>query len=160
MRNFLKWLVVVRLCVFCLLSATYAKGSLAPADVDIGTGYGKTNLNKTGALTTTAVTANQVLLTYTVTAGKTFFISALEIEARLTVLSATASILGACSWRIGGVAQNTFNFTNQTISAVDRAMLIPAAPIFVAGGTVIDMVCTPAATTSMLWQGNLMGYEK
>lgn len=141
-------------------SISYATVFPQSAPVDIGVSDGKSNVNKTGALTTTATTANQTVLTYTVTSGKTYFVEAIEIETRLTTLSATASILGTCSWTISGVAQNTFNFTNHTVEEVDRVVLSPAAPIGVASGTVVSVVCTPAATTSMLWQGNVMGYEK
>jgi hypothetical protein len=33
-------------------------------------------------------------------------------------------------------------------------------PIPVAAGTMIRLVCTPAATTSFTWQGSFWGYEK
>jgi hypothetical protein len=35
-----------------------------------------------------------------------------------------------------------------------------AEPIPIAAGTVIRVVCTPAAATAMTWRANLGGYEK
>ena len=129
--------------------------------VSLGVSSGKTNIMKTGSLTTTATTADQVVLTYTVTAGKTFYLEYFEIEARLTALSATASILGTASLENpSGTKGHTSTFTNQTTSEVKRIVIPLAEPIPIATGTVIRVVCTPAAATSMLWIGNFGGYEK
>lgn len=110
-------------------------------------------------LTTTAVTANQVIATYTVTTAKTLLLQAASIQARLTTLSATGAILGTASLQIGGVTVATFTFTNPTSEQVIPVILdfndlpIPAA-------TVVQWVCTPASTTSMLWVGNIAGFEQ
>ncbi len=129
--------------------------------VSLGVSSGKTNIMKTGSLTTTATTADQVVLTYTVTSGKTFYLEYFEIEARITTLSGTASILGTASLENpSGTKGHTSTFTNQTTSEVKRIVIPLAEPIPIAAGTVIRVVCTPAAATSMLWIGNFGGYEK
>lgn len=124
--------------------------------------YTKTSILKTGQLTTTAVTANQVVLTYTVTAGKTLYLQHADLQARLTTLSGTASILGTFIIQIAGVTVYTATFVNPTTSDAGsqvRAVDV-AEPIPLPAGTVIQFLTTPAAATSMLWTANFMGYEK
>lgn len=130
--------------------------------VSLGNSLGKTLVMKTGSLTTSATTADQVILTYTVTAGKTFYLQHLDISARLTVLSATAAILGLASVETpSGTKVYSYTFTNATTQTVDRT---PAHDygegLPIAAGAVIRVVVTPAAATSMLWVANLGGYEK
>ncbi len=115
----------------------------------------------TAALTTTATTADQVILTYTVTNGKTLYLLGAVLGARLTVLSATASILGTCSIETpSGTKILTVDFDNATSEFSDRQDVALAKPIPIASGVVIRVVCTPAAATSMLWRATLIGYEK
>lgn len=130
--------------------------------VSLGTSTGKSAVLKTGQLTTTAVTANQVVLTYTVTAGKTLYLEYIDIQSRLTVVSATASVLGTVIIQIGGVTVYTATFVNPTTSDQgSQAVRIPITePIPIAAGTVVAFLTTPAATTSMLWTANFGGYEK
>jgi hypothetical protein len=134
----------------------------AGQSVSLGTATSKTNVLKTGSLTTTAVTADQVVLTYTVTGGKTFYLEYFCVQSRLTAVSATASILGAASLETpSGTKVFTETFVNATTSAIDRFnCLVFAEPIPVAAAAVVRVVTTPAATTSMLWIGNFGGYEK
>lgn len=143
-----------------VLLSTSSGSSNVIGTVSLGNTAGKTNVNKTSALTTTSTTANQNILSYTVTAGKTYYLLAVEIEARLNTLSTTGSILGSSTWRIDSVVQNTFNFTNKTIDEVDRIWIPMNEPIPINGGSVITVVCTPASTSSTLWQANIFGYEK
>lgn len=115
---------------------------------------------QTGTLVTTLTTANQVVQTYTVTAGKTFYLQYLTVQARLTVLSATASIMGTISLESpAGTKLYTLTITNPTVS-----LILPLSVIFqnlpIAAGTVIRVVCTPAAVTSMTWICNFGGFEK
>ncbi|HEY6177386.1 MAG TPA: hypothetical protein VIX73_23175 [Kofleriaceae bacterium] len=129
--------------------------------VQLGSTLGKTNVYLTGSLTTTAVTADQVILTRTVTAGKTFYVSYACLQARLTAVSATASILGAASIETpSGTKVITFTFTNPTTSETNPVCVPIVEPISVAAAAVIRCVTTPAATTSMLWVCNFGGYEK
>lgn len=149
--------------LLALLICGSARGAVVDSFLgshSLGNTYGKTAISKTGQLVSTATTADQTVLTYTVTIGKTLYVSAIEIETRLTVLSATATILGACSWAVGGVKQNTFSFTNMTIEAVDRVVIPLAEPVPVASGVVFLIQCTPAAATSTTWNGNFTGFEK
>lgn len=127
----------------------------------LGNATGKTNVLKTGTLVTTATTADQVILTYTVTAGKTFYVQYLEILARLTVLSATATILGTASLETpSGTKDITVSLVQPTTAEVQRHQYVFSEPIPVAAAAVIRVVCTPAAATSTTWVANFGGYEK
>lgn len=122
---------------------------------------GQTTVMKTGTLTTTAVTADQVVLTYTVTAAKTFYLCYLTMYGRLTATSATATILGSISLETpSGTKVITLDDVNPTTSEVEFNPITFGEPIPVAAGVVIRVVVTPAATTSMLWRANFGGYEK
>jgi hypothetical protein len=122
---------------------------------------GATNVFKTGTITTTATTADQVVLTYTVTSGKTFYLQYLVMYGRLTVLAATATILGAISLETpSGTKCITFDDVNPTTSELEFNPIGFSEPIPIAAGTVVRVVVTPAAATSMLWRANFGGYEK
>lgn len=138
-----------------------AASSSPIGSVSLGSTLGKTNVLKTGQLTTTATTADQVVLTYTVTAGKTLYITSYTVQARLTVLSATATILGTISLEIpSGTKVYTEDRINPTTAETPPTPTTPVEPIPVAAGTVVRFVCTPAAVTSMRWLASFAGYEK
>lgn len=139
-----------------------AANSSPIGSVSLGNSTGKTNVMKTGTLVSAATTADQVVLTYTVTTGKTFYLSYWSYEARLTTLSATGAILGACSMESpAGTKLETHTFTNGTTEIVDRfGPVQPAEPQPIASATVIRIVCTPAAATSTTWLASFGGYEK
>lgn len=130
--------------------------------VSIGSTVNKTVVAKTGTLVTTAVTANQVILTYTVTAGKTLFIEYIDIQGRLTVASATAAVLGSAIIQMNVVTVNTQGFVNPTTSdSGSQAVRISfSEPIPLAAGLVLGFLVTPASATSMTWTANFVGYEK
>lgn len=129
--------------------------------VSLGNIDSKTTVIKTGTLITTAVTVDQVILTYTVTAGKTLYLQYFNIHSHLTVLSATAVILGTGSVELpSGTKIHTETFVNPTTSAVQSSTVMFAEPIPIAGGTVIRCVCTPAVAVSRTWHANFGGYEK
>lgn len=140
------------------VNATLVSGG----SVSIGSSTGKTAVLKTGQLTTTAVTVNQVILTYTVTVAKTLYLEYFDISSRLTVPAATASVLGTAILQIAGVTSYTGTFINPTTSdcGSQSVRLMFTEPIPIAAGTVIAILTTPAAVTSMLWTGNFGGYEK
>ena len=122
---------------------------------------GRTPVLKTGTLVTTAITTDQVILTYTVTAGKTLWLQYIALDVRLTVISATASILGAISLESpSGTKVFTATEVNPTTSETAMSSLSFAEPIPISAGTVIRWVTTPAATTSMTWIANFGGYEQ
>ena len=127
--------------------------------ITLGNNAGKTNVSKTGSLVTTAVTADQVILTYTVTAGKTLYLLGFNLAARLTTYAVTATLYGAVS--LESPASTKLN----TAMVAHAGVIYPpynqqySEPMPIAAGTVIRLVCTPAAATSMTWQGNFWGYE-
>lgn len=135
-------------------------GSPVMASVSLSDTTGKAQALKTAQLTTTAVTANQVVLTYTVTALKTFFMQYFSFSARLTAASATASVLGTIGIRIGGTLVYTAEFVNPTNGASERERVTLSEPVPIAAGTIVDIVVTPAVATSIKWTGNFGGYEK
>ena len=126
------------------------------------TAVAKTAVLKTGQLVTTAVTAGQSILTYTVTASKTLYLEYIDIQARLTVVSATASILGTVLVSIAGVGVYTATFVNPTTSDAgsQSVRLMFSEPIPVAAGTAVLVATTPSAVTSMTWTANFGGFER
>jgi hypothetical protein len=143
-----------------LLLAALDLSPSQPASVSIGTSAGKALVMKTGALVTTAVTADQVVLTYTVTAGKTFYLEYVDITARLTTYAVTATLFGTASLESPAATKLV------TTSVANAGVIVPpysekfSEPLPIAAGTVIRIVCTPAAVTSFTWQANIGGYEK
>jgi hypothetical protein len=136
-----------------------AASSTPTGVVSLGNSLGKTLVMKTGTLATSATTADQVILTYTVTAGKTFYLEYLSANARLTTFAATATLFGDASLESpAGTKLHTTMVAGSGIG--DRDYLPFSEPIPIAGGTVIRVVCTPAAATAMTWRANFGGYEK
>lgn len=149
----------MRAWILPLLFPVLAQAAVLPADVAEGWQVGKTVVMKTGSLATTAVTADQVILTYTVTAGKTFYLEYFACNGRLTTFAATATHFGNCS--IESPAGTKLVTTMISGSGIgDRDWLPFVEPIPIAAGTVIRIVTTPSATTAFTWQGNLGGYER
>jgi hypothetical protein len=127
--------------------------------VSLGTSTGKTVVMKTGSLVTTAVTADQVILTYTVTSGKTFYLCYVDCIARLTTYATTATNFGTFSLETpGGTKVYTGPMFNAGAFNPTRIEIAEGIPI--PASTVIRVVCTPAATTSYTWWANFGGYEK
>jgi hypothetical protein len=130
--------------------------------VSLGVSTNKTNVLKTGTLVTTATTANQVVLTYTVTGGTTFFVEYVDLSgAQTTPAGGTSIVLGTISLE---TPSGTKTITRRFIgggSTVTDTMTIPfAEPIPVAAGVVIRVVVTPNAASSMTWLANFGGYER
>jgi hypothetical protein len=113
---------------------------------------------KTGSLVTTTTTADQVVLTYTVTAGKTFYLTYLRVDTRLTTFATTATYFGMASLESpAGTKLITQMQAGAGITLIPPYIFVKAVPF--AGGTVIRVVCTPSSTTSYTWQANFGGYE-
>lgn len=127
--------------------------------ISLGQSSGKTNVLKTGNLVTTATTADQVILTYTVTTGKTFYLEYLSVDCRLTTFATTATWFGAASLESPAGTKLITNDLSGA-GAVTRNPYVFSEPIPIASGTVIRVVCTPGATTSYTWKANFGGYEK
>jgi hypothetical protein len=135
-------------------------GSTVTQPATLGNSVGKSTVNKTGSLTTIATTVDQVVLTYTVTAGKTFYLQYFNFGHRLTALPGNNNPI-----LIGTIALETPSGTKlYTKDCVHPNYDVPcpelAEPLPIAAGTVIRVVCTPAATSSTLWRANFGGYEK
>lgn len=132
---------------------------LGPWSVSLGTSTGKTLAMKTGSIVTTAVTADQVVLTYTVTSGKTFYLEYANVAPRLTTYATTATNYGDCSLEspAGTKLLTVMNAHAGEISPIPFSF---GEPLPIAAGVVVRIVCTPAATTSFTWRANFGGYEK
>ena len=131
----------------------------APDRVTLGNSDGKTNVLVTGTLASSATTGDQVILTYTVTAGKTLFLEFLDFSARLTTYAATATLFGTLSLE---TPAGTKLYTMDVFHAgtLDGKVITFPEPVPVAAGTVVRVVCTPAAATAFTWRANFGGYEK
>lgn len=155
MTRFLLAIVLFTMPVAVLPDQTFP--AVIPAS--LGNSIGKTAVLKTGTLTSTATTADQVLLTYTVTSGKTFYITYFDFNARLTTYAATATNFGNCSLESpAGTKLYTQMVTNAGAGIPITQRL--AEPTFIASGAVVRLVCTPSAVTSFTWLGNFGGYER
>ncbi len=133
---------------------------MIPVVSSLGNTTGKTNVLKTGSLTTTATTVDQVVLTYTVTAGKTFYLQYVKLASHLTVFPGNGNPI-----LMGNISLETPSGTkvytvSMSYNNVTNDLLPLSEPIPITGGTVIRVVVTPAVATSMLWIANLGGYEK
>jgi hypothetical protein len=127
--------------------------------VSLGNTLGKTNVLKTGNLASSAVTADQVILTYTVTSGKTFYLEYFDFSARLTTFATTATFFGAASLETpSGTKVYTIDLSGAGATQWIGQDL--SEPIAIAAGTVVRVVCTPSATTAFTWKANFGGYEK
>ena len=130
------------------------------SSVSLGTSTGKTVVMKTGTLVTTAVTANQVVLTYTVTAGKTFYLQYVKICSQLTSTPGNANPIALGTVSLESPAGTKLYSILQMYGAIQWDFQDFAEPLPIAAGTVLRIVTTPVTATSTLWLGNFGGYEK
>lgn len=142
-----------------LLTTMAAATSNPTGVVSLGNSLGKTNVMKTGTLSSSATTADQVILTYTVTTGKTFYVTYLKWQARLTTYAATATNFGPISLEL---PSGTKVITEEIFNAgIDGCYILQfPEPVPVASTTVIRVVCTPSAATAFKWAASFGGYEK
>lgn len=135
-------------------------GPISNAYGDVPDYVAITPVNKTGTLASSAVTADQVIVTYTVTSGKTFYLTGLAISVGLTTMAATASFFGTLSLENpSGTKLLTFDMRAGQGATGTVPINLPN-PIACPGGTVVRLVCTPSAATAFTWNGNLTGYER
>lgn len=157
-----RWVIGVLAMIAIAAVVGFAAPDLTPSaflPVTLGNSSGKTVVMKPGSLASTAVTADQVVVTYTVTAGKTFYLQYFDIGARLTTYAATATNFGDCS--LESPAATKLYTTN----IAHAGSPVPvwhdlSEPVPIASGVVIRLVCTPSAATAFTWRGNLGGYER
>ncbi len=122
-----------------------------------------TTVMKNGVKVTTAVTADQVILSHIVSPGKKFLLSYAEANVRLTTFATTATNFGTVSILAG--TTRLFKFSVVAGPGVLNSPIYVDPPEALAivgnsdGTTTVSIVCTPAATTSFTWDGNLGGYE-
>lgn len=152
--------VLMLVAVGAKLSAPPDQQIALPVPVTFGSLTGKTVVMKTGALASSATTADQVVLTYTVTSGKTFYLEYVHVTARLTTFAATATNFGNASLESpAGTKMATAMIANA--GAINPPYEISFnEPLPFAAGTVIRVVCTPAAATAFTWQASFGGYER
>lgn len=151
--------VPVSLASLPALASMAAASSTPTGVVSLGNTLGKANVMKTGSLASSAATADQVILTYMVTSGKTFYMEFLEFAGRLTTFATTATLLGTIS--LESPAGTKLYTTDLVTAGNQNNVLIPfSEPIAIAAGTVVRVVCTPSAVTAFTWKANFGGYEK
>jgi hypothetical protein len=134
--------------------------AIATLPVSLGNSTGKAVVAKTGSLATTSASADQVILTYTVTSGKTFYLEYFEVEARLTSFATTATFFGTASLENPSGTKLITEMCAGAGITQNQPGFVFAEPLPIAAGTVIRVVCTPSSTTGYTWQANFGGYEK
>lgn len=142
--------------------AQHNVSSPSAAGVSLGNSVGKTIVMKTGSLATTAATADQIVLTYTVSAGKTFYLQYFDLSVRLTTFSSVLALSDFGDVSLESPA-GTKLYTERI--QVQNTLLTPIAqqlqePLPILSGAVIRVVCTPATATGFTWRANFGGYEK
>lgn len=114
----------------------------------------------TGSLTTTAVTADQVVLSYTVPAGRVLVLERHSVMCRSTSPPGNPNpvVLGSASLEIpSGTKLWTVDFVGNVAPPL-HAVSLGADGWRIPAGNVVRVVCTPAAATSFLWRANLGGF--
>lgn len=130
----------------------------SPFSVSIGTSTGKSIIGKTGTLVTIATTADQVILTYTVTLGKTFYLEGFDWAVGKTALDHADGDYGLVSLENPlGLKLQTWFARGAGTDSFSRSL---PEPLPIPSGTVIRLVVTPSVATSLTWVANLIGYEK
>lgn len=117
-----------------------------------------TNACTSGTLASSANTADQVIATYTVPTGKTFFLGTLLANVRLTTFATTATNFGTISLMVNGSKIVTFTVVAGPGVLNSPLFLEPGWALTFAAGDVIKIVCTPSAATAMTWDGSLIGF--
>jgi hypothetical protein len=136
-----------------------AESPNAVTNASLGNTLGKVNKFTSGNLSSTTATSGQTVVTYTVTAGKTFYLEEADCSVVLNSAAATQEQFGTCQLLING-AQVWQQYYKGPGSGSFNPVLTYAEPIPVAAGQVVTWQASPAATTNFLWYGNIGGYEK
>jgi len=126
------------------------------------TGITKTTVMKTGSLVSTSVTANQGILGYTVTTGKTLYLTYIDLQGRFTTPSATATYLGLVTVSLNGVTVYQGGISNPTTgdSGSQSIRITFSEPLPVTSATTILAAVSTATATSTTWIANFGGYER
>lgn len=119
-----------------------------------------TNVLKTAQLVSTATTADQVVLTYTVTAGKTLYLQYVIMGGYLTSQPGNANPIDLGDMHVQTPSGTTFIQTERFHPKIaDLVVSFPQA-IPIAAGVAIRITVTPVTTTSITWEANFGGYER
>lgn len=103
-----------------------------------------------GAITTTATTARQDILTYT--PANTLKLKTIVISGYYTTWSATEANLGTVYFVVGGTDKMEFRIQNTDNDTLAGIVVIPLGDgILFDGSTAVLTEVTPASTTSMRW---------
>jgi hypothetical protein len=117
-------------------------------------------IRNTWTLTTSSVTADQLIGSYTVPAGRKFRITNVLIEAYLSVLNTTAVYLGTVKLQINGADWLGPYEASNTASGALFGIVIPIpSGVDVEFQMKVQALCTPAAVTSTVWTVTLVGFE-
>lgn len=126
--------------------------------IGLGISAGKTTIGKTATLVTNSNNNDQVILTYMVTAGKTFYLEGFDWKTAKTSVDTSAATYGTISLETpSGTKIQTWIARDAGTDSFARSF---AEPLPIAAGTVIRFVVTPTNNTSYTWVANLIGYEK
>lgn len=139
------------------LVVTLSPNSSGP--VSLGNSFSKTIKMSAGNLVTSTATSNQIIVTYTVTTGKTFYIEEADCGVILDSAAATQTQFGTCSLTINGAVVWSQYMKGPGACSFQQP-LIYSEPIFAASTQVVQWVTTPASTGNFLWTANFGGYEK
>jgi hypothetical protein len=156
-------LIWITTCVLVLALFAFAQGRISSLgftitqSVDLATDR---VIGNTNTLASSATTADQVVTSFTVSAGKTFYLSKWDVNARLTTYAATATFFGDCSLE----APSGTKLETQIVTGTGQGIPVPETAItphpIATGGQVVRVVCTPSAATAFTWRGNIIGFER
>ena len=120
--------------------------------------YPNQNVLVAGTLASSAATADQVILTYTVPAMETLRLEYLEANVKLTTFLATATDFGSLSLRVNGAKVITFSVVaGPGVLNTPLYLDLPESLPYQAGD-VLTVVCTPSGVTPFTWEANIAGY--
>jgi len=109
-----------------------------------------------GALTTTAVTADQIITSFTPGAATSW--KSTVVCGFLTTWSATEANMGTVYLEQGGVDKFEGRIQNTDLDSVAGVIVIPWGDgILFSGAEVVRWLVTPASTTSMRWTASIFG---
>ena len=115
------------------------------------------NVFATGQLVSNTTTANQVIATYTVPAGRTLRLQGWDCTGRMSNGNNTFRFFGDVSLRVGSSNLMTRSLTGGGVAETEFSL--GSNPPEFPAGSVVTVVCTPAVNTSFTWNANLNGYE-
>lgn len=127
--------------------------------VSLGNPEGKTNIGLSGSVATSAVTADQVVKTYSVTSGKNLFLQYFDVAAKLGTYASTATDFGTCSLESPAGTKLYSVLVANGGAPLQQGRIFPE-PLVISSGVVVRIVCTPAASTAFVYQANIGGYER